>query len=118
MSDSMFQKELNDQIGVNDIDIPNPAPGLLDELFPTASTKVFVAKPMVVVKMIFDGATSLSAFSGDPICSYYVAYPRNNKGSKIFLCHYQDDSQERLFECAAEDFTAEAQNYIPADLRI
>ena len=117
MTSSMFQKDVNDEITVDDIDVPNPAPGLLDVHYPTPSKKSFIAKPLVVLKMIFDGSTSLSAFSGDPICSYYVAFPRADKKSRIFICHYVEDSQERVFECAADDFTSEAQSYIPADYR-
>ena len=44
MNDSMFQKQVNDQIGVSDIDIINPAPELLDEHYPTPATKVGVGK--------------------------------------------------------------------------
>jgi hypothetical protein len=113
----MFQKEFNDQIGVNDIDIPNPSPELLEEHYPTASSKAFVAKPSVVLKMIFDGNNSLSAFGSDPICSYYVAHPKAQKESKIFICHYNDNGEERVFQCDAEDFTSEAQSYIPAVYR-
>jgi hypothetical protein len=114
MSDSMFQKTFNDEISVKDIDIPNPNPGLLDENYPSPSIKTFVAKPMVVLQMIFDGENSLSAFSGDPVCSYYVAHPRNDKNAKVFICHFQSDTEERVFECDASDFTSEAQAYIPA----
>lgn len=95
MSDSLFQKEQNDQIFLKDNNIPNPLPTHLDELFGTDG-KSFVAKPFVVLKCIYDGSQSLNAFSGDPIISYYIVYHRDEKASPIYLAHLEEPESVTL----------------------
>ena len=95
MSDSLFQKEQNDQIPVRDINIPNPLTSHLDELYATDG-KSFIAKPFVVLKCIYDGSQSLNAFSGDPIVSYYIVYHRDEKTSPIYLAHLEEPESVTL----------------------
>ncbi|GEM_PF-5862568 len=95
MSDSLFQKEQNDQISVRDINLRNPLTSHLDELFGTDG-KSFVAKPFVVLKCIYDGAQSLNAFSGDPIVSYYIVYHRDEKANPIYLAHLDEPESVTL----------------------
>jgi hypothetical protein len=109
MSDSLFQKEQNDQIPVKDINLPNPLPTHLDELYGT-DAKSFIAKPHVVLRCLYDGAQSLSAFSGDPIVSYYVVYHRDERLNPTFLAY--NEEPESLKITTPEHFIPEAQAVI------
>lgn len=106
MSDSLFHKEQNDQISVRDINISNPLPLHLDELYGTEG-KSFVAKPFVILKCLYDGSQSLNAFSGDPVVSYYVVYHRDEKNSPIFLSHLDDPENVTL--TSPDQFIPDAQ---------
>jgi len=109
----MFQKEFNDEILVKDISIPNPAPSMLDEHYPTPDTKVFTAKPYHVLKLVFSDANSLSAFSKNELFSYYVLHPRDSKSEKLFLYHLEQGAPEVLGTCTVQDMDEEARSFVP-----
>lgn len=109
----MFQKEFNDEISVKDVKIPNPAPTMLDEHYPTPDTKVFTAKPFHVLKLVFSDSNSLSAFSKDQLYSFYVVHPRDHKEQKVFLSHLEQGGPESLTRCQLQDLDEEARSFVP-----
>lgn len=117
MSQSMFQKEFNDEISVRDMSIDNPYPLGLD-VRSGDNVQIFYAKPGFVLKSIYSSLDSLSAFSSDGASQVYMIYPRENKGQdSVFIEHYADSSEERLVTLSVWDLPEEVQAAVPANAR-
>lgn len=118
MSQSMFQKEFNDEISVKDLSIDNPYPAALD-VRAAADGQIFFAKPGFVLKSIYSSLDSLSAFDVDGASQVYMLYTRETKGQdSIFIEHFADASVEKLTVLSIWDLPAEVQAAIPANAKV
>jgi len=117
MSDSMFQKDLNDQIYVKDIDIPNPFPSMLDEHYSSTDTKTFNAKPHHVLKLLYDESNSLDAFSKDTLSCLYVLFHRDTPKNRTLICHLQSGAPEAVFQCEFDQLEEGVKDFVPMEYR-
>ena len=118
MSDNMFQKEINDEIFVKDIDLPNPAPERLDTRV-DISSQVFSAKAGWVLKTVYSSANSLDAFSSDDEVQVYLSYSRKSDGAdSLFLQHTIFASgAEKITGLRYEELSQAAKSGVPGKFR-
>ena len=117
MTQSLFQRDVNDEIAVADMTIENPYPAGL-EVRATFDQQIFYAKPGFVLKSVYSSLDSLDAFSSDGSTQVYVIYARDGAGKEsVFLSHSVDPREETLSQVSIWDLPAEAQAYVPQGLR-
>ncbi len=117
MSQSLFQKELNDEIYVKDLGIDNPYPAAL-QVRMVSDGQVFSAAPGFVLKSIYSSLDSLDAFSSDGMSQVFVLYSRESGGKDaIFLQHAADPREETLVVMSVWDLPSEVQSYVPGNFR-
>ena len=118
MSDSMFQKEINDEIFVKDIDLPNPSPERLDARI-DISSQTFSAKPGWVLKSVYSSANSLDAFSSDDEVQVYLSYSRKADGADtLFFQHTISASgDESVAVLGYEQLSQAAKSGVPGNFR-
>ena len=118
MSDSMFQKEINDEIFVKDIDMPNPAPERLETRI-EISSQTFSAKPGWVLKSVYSSANSLDAFSSDQDVQVYLSYSRQAEtADTIFLQHtILASGAESVTRLSYDQLSQSAKSGVPARFR-
>lgn len=117
MSDSMFQKENNDEINVHDMSVNNPC---LERLLmrPSDTGQVFYAKVGWVLKCVYTDLDSLAAFGADTVVSYYAIYSRESHGQDVlFIEHEESRGNENLEMVSFDELKEEAQELVPQDLR-
>lgn len=116
MSESMFQKEFNDEIIVKDLDIPNPLPDRLDVRF-NPDSQVFFALPGIVLKSVYTSMNSLSAFADEDV-QVFACYTRTSQGKdNIFVAHVASAEGETVSIHTIEELPYEIQTVVPADFR-
>ena len=117
MSDSMFQKDINDEISIRDLDLPNPAPDRLDSRH-DIDKQIFSAKPGWVVKSVYSSADSLSAFTDDDEVNVFVSYSRQSNGKDaLFLQQTISADSDALVVLTFDALPEEAKGYVGADFR-
>lgn len=117
MSQSMFQKEFNDEISVRDMSVDNPCPAALDARMAT-DCQIFFARPGYVLKSIYSSLDSLAAFDADSASQVYMLYTRETKGTDaIFVEHYADATSEKLTVMSVWDLPDEVQAMVPGNAK-
>lgn len=118
MSQSLFQKEINDEIFVKEMSIDNPQPALLDVRI-VQDGQVFFARPGAVLKSVYSSLDSLDAFGSDGSLQVYALYERGATGGSnvIFLAHYVDPSEESINSHSYWDLPEDIQSFVPQDFR-
>lgn len=117
MSQSLFQREVNDEIFVHDLDVQNPYPGALEVRF-SSDGQVFYAAAGFVLKSIYSSLDSLDAFASDGSNQVFVLYSRESGGKDaIFLQHAVDPREETLTVVSVWDLPTEVQSYVPGNFR-